>query len=162
LRELKIRIAFIVRNFSSAPESPTHALIVICTSQRRQMMHFTIPIPPRTKKNHSQVVIRRSKAGRLYGTILPSKQYRDYLAKCAPFIPRLEIDYPVNIKAVYYEDTRRVVDITNLQAALHDILVEYGCVVDDNSKIIVSTDGSRVSYDKENPRTEVWIERVEE
>ena len=41
------------------------------------------------------------------------------------------------------------------------MLVKYGVIEDDNSRIIVSMDGSRVRYDKENPRTEVTIEMVE-
>lgn len=35
-----------------------------------------------------------------------------------------------------------------------------GVVIDDNSKIIATMDGSRVEYDKENPRTEVIISEV--
>lgn len=38
-----------------------------------------------------------------------------------------------------------------------DLLVAYGIIEDDNSKIVASMDGSRVSYDKDNPRTEAEI-----
>lgn len=55
---------------------------------------------------------------------------------------------------------RRRVDLCNLHEALCDVLVKYGVLEDDNSNIVVSMDGSRVFYDKENPRTEVEIERV--
>ena len=41
--------------------------------------------------------------------------------------------------------------------ALHDIMVKCGTLKDDNAHIIVSTDGSRVLYDKDNPRTEVLL-----
>lgn len=57
--------------------------------------------------------------------------------------------------------TRRRVDLCNLHEALCDVLVKFGVVQDDNCKIIASMDGSRVLYDKENPRTEVYIEKVE-
>jgi hypothetical protein len=40
------------------------------------------------------------------------------------------------------------------------VLVKYGAIIDDNSLIVTSMDGSRVYYDKENPRTEIYIERV--
>ena len=73
----------------------------------------------------------------------------------------LGIDQPVNVAAKFYMPTRRRVDLTNLHEALHDILVNYGILTDDNAKIIVSTDGSRVYWDKENPRTEVIITAVE-
>ena len=56
--------------------------------------------------------------------------------------------------------TKRRVDLTNLMEATHDILVHCGVLADDNSKIIVSVDGSRVEYDKNNPRTEIEITEV--
>ena len=70
---------------------------------------------------------------------------------------RIGIDYPVNVKATYYMPTKCKVDIVNLHSALHDILVKCGVLKDDNCRIVVSTDGSRVRYDKENPRTEIEI-----
>lgn len=120
------------------------------------MIKFTIPIQPITKKN-SQQIIYNPKTKR--PMIIPSKAYKQYESDCQHFIKRLEkpIDEPVNVKATYYMGTRRKVDLTNLHEALHDILVAYGTLEDDNYKIIVSTDGSRVKYDKENPRTEVEI-----
>jgi Holliday junction resolvase RusA-like endonuclease len=56
--------------------------------------------------------------------------------------------------------THRRVDLTNLLEALNDILVKYGVIEDDNSNVVVSVDGSRVLYDKENARTEVEITEV--
>jgi len=53
------------------------------------------------------------------------------------------------------------VDLTNLHEALHDILVKCEVLEDDNCKIIAATDGSRVMYDKDNPRTEVVITAME-
>jgi Holliday junction resolvase RusA-like endonuclease len=57
--------------------------------------------------------------------------------------------------------TRRKVDITNLLSATHDILTKHNVIADDNMDIVVSVDGSRVFYDKENPRTEITISRTE-
>lgn len=93
--------------------------------------------------------------------IIPSKAYVEYKEACAPFLRPMGINKAVNIKAVYYMPTRRRVDLINLHEALHDIMVDYGVLVDDNSNIVASTDGSRVEYDKDNPRTEVEIERRE-
>lgn len=67
----------------------------------------------------------------------------------------------MNVKAVYYMPNRRRVDLINLHEALHDILVHYKVLADDNCKIIVSTDGSYVDVDKWEPRTEVTITEVE-
>lgn len=119
-------------------------------------MKIVIPVAPITKKNHQQII-------RVNGSprVIPSKQYRQYEKDCFPFLKALGIDYPVNIKALYYMPTRRIVDLCNLHEALCDVLVKYGVLEDDNSRIIVSMDGSRVLYDKQNPRTELEIERVE-
>ena len=78
-----------------------------------------------------------------------------------PFLKPIWINYPVNVKALYYMATRRKVDLCNLHEALCDVLTAYHVVEDDNCRIIASMDGSRVLYDKDNPRTEVYIERVE-
>ena len=118
-------------------------------------MKFVIALPPVTKKNSQQII----KAGNRV-MIIPSKKYREYEAQCIPFLKPLHIDYPVNIEAIYYMPTKRRVDLCNLHEVLCDVLVKYGVIEDDNSKIIVSMDGSRVRYDKENPRTEVTIEMV--
>ena len=92
---------------------------------------------------------------------MPSEQYQQYAADCAIFMPKEEmIMDPVNVEAVFYMPTRRAVDLVNLQEALLDVLVAYRVIEDDNSKIVVSMDGSRVSYDKERPRTEVRITKV--
>lgn len=109
---------------------------------------FTIHEKPVTKKNHMQIV---------RGRLIQSKQYREYEARAVPSCPKLMIDYPVNVEAHYYMPTRRKVDKTNLESALLDVLVEAGTLADDNCTIAVSTDGSRVHYDKDNPRTEVII-----
>lgn len=121
-----------------------------------KIAEFTIPLPPRTKKNSQQIIMLGCRP-----MIIPSKLYKQYEKDCAAFMPQIEtIDKPVNVQAVYYMPTRRRVDLCNLHEALCDVLVHHGVVIDDNSKIIATMDGSRVEYDKENPRTEVIISEV--
>ena len=99
---------------------------------------FTIKLKPITKKNSQQIV--KDKTGR--PRIVPSSAYKKYEKQCEKFMPDIEtIDCKVNVKAVYYMPNNRRVDLTNLHEALHDILVHYGVLSDDNCKIIVSTDG---------------------
>ena len=117
------------------------------------MIQFTIPIIPRTKKNSQQIIKINGQP-----RIIPSKAYKQYEKDCKPFMPKVEtIQEPVNVQAVYYMPTRRAVDLCNLHEALCDVLVRYGVVADDNCRIIATMDGSRVEYDKDNPRTEVKI-----
>lgn len=123
-------------------------------------MTFTIPIAPVTKKNH-QEIYRNPKTGKRF--ITQSKQYKAYEAACLLHIPRRarkKIESEVNLKALFYMPTRRRVDLVNLLEALQDVLVLAGVLADDNSNIVVSTDGSRVLLDRDNPRTVVEITSV--
>ncbi|RHP41002.1 RusA family crossover junction endodeoxyribonuclease [Clostridium sp. AF32-12BH] len=124
-------------------------------------IQILIPLPPITKKNHQQICWKNNSGGKKTPFVRPSAQYGHYEKDCSVFLKALGINQPVNVSAKFYMPTRRRVDLTNLNEALHDILVHYGVLADDNAKIIVSTDGSRVYWDKENPRTEVTITAVE-
>lgn len=124
------------------------------------MIKFTIPLVPVSKKNSSQIMINK-KTGKPF--IMPSSKYRQYEREASRFIPKRKepINTPVNVKCLFYMPTRRRVDKSNLEEAIHDILVKVGMLADDNRDIIASTDGSRVYYDKNAPRTEVEITEVE-
>ena len=123
-------------------------------------MTYTIKLPPITKKNSQQILINRA-TNRPF--VMPSKQYKDYEAKAVWYLqpkPEKPIDYPVNVKCLFYMPTHRRVDGVNLLESTLDILVKSGVLADDNSNIVVSTDGSRVLYSKENPRTEIEIVEI--
>ncbi len=121
-------------------------------------MRFVIELIPRTKKNSQRIF--RGNNGRIF--IAPSKAYKDYEKEAGYFLrkPERPIDYPVNIRALFYMPTRRRVDLVNLQEALCDVLVVHRIIADDNYRIVASMDGSRVMYDKYHPRTEVEITEV--
>lgn len=123
------------------------------------MLKITIPIEPVTKKNHSQVVMIKGRP-----LVLPSKPYQEYEKKCKQYVPLLEtpIDFPINLQCIFYKGTHRKCDLTNLLQAVCDILVKYKVLEDDNYSIVSSVDGSYVDYDKENPRTEIYITKKEE
>ena len=126
------------------------------------MIHYTIPIAPVSKKNSQRIVINRVTGKPI---VIQSEKYVDYEATASYFLrpkPKKPIDFPVTVRAIYYMPTRRRVDTANLNSALHDILVKYGILADDHRDIIASTDGTRTYLDKENPRTEVYIEEYEE
>lgn len=122
-------------------------------------LQFTIPLQPITKKNNGRI-IKNKETGNC--GFIPSEQYKRYEKDCKYFIPAHYIKDPINVKAIFYMKTKGLVDLTNLNESLHDIMQEYNCIVDDDCKIIISTDGSRVMYDKDNPRTEVTIERIDD
>lgn len=118
---------------------------------------YTIPVDPRTKKNSLSIAYNR-RTGAPF--IRQSEQYSEFEEAAAYYLlprPSPPISYPVNVKCVFYMKTRRRVDKSNLEAAVHDILVENLILADDNRDIIAATDGSRVYYDKEHPRVEITI-----
>ena len=118
---------------------------------------FTIPLNPVTKKNHGRII----KVGN-YPKLIPSRAYERYEEDCGYFIKGKHgrISEPVEVTCRFYMKTRRKVDLANLLNAIDDVLVRYGVIADDDSSIIVSHDGSRVLYDKDNPRTEVDIHGI--
>ena len=121
-------------------------------------MHFVLYGDPRTKKNSRRHVTVQKLTGAEYTMPLPSKQFSAYEKDCLKQITgnqRRRITTPVNVKAVYYMQTRRKVDLVNLLEGTCDILRDAGVVEDDNRNVIASTDGSRVFWDKKNPRVEI-------
>ena len=122
------------------------------------MQKIIIPIAPRTKKNSQQIITVKGRP-----MIIPSKQYKQYEKDCGYFLTHVEpFLSPCNVKCLYYMPTHRRVDLVNLQEATLDILVHYGILIDDNSNVVVSMDGSRVLYDKENARTEIEITEIKD
>lgn len=123
-------------------------------------MKLTLYGDPRTKKNSARILRTRSGAP----FVAPSKAYGDYETDCLRQIkkPRSPISARVNVRCVYYMKTARRVDLANLIEATCDILVKAGVLEDDHCRIVAGHDGSRVEYDKENPRAEIWIEEMED
>lgn len=123
-------------------------------------MKIIIQLPPVTKKNSQRIVNVRGRS-----IIIPSKKYADYektavaeiRAQMGDIGYRFPITNACDVKCVFYMGTRRKCDLTNLLEAVDDVLVKAGLLEDDNFTIIASHDGSRVYYDKDNPRTEIDI-----
>ena len=123
------------------------------------MYKLTVLGKPITKKNSMQMITDK-RTGRVFP--IPSKAFKNYqkvfLSQAKR--PKAPISEPCNVQAVYYMPTRHMVDITNLLSATHDLLVDAKILEDDNSRIVKSVDGSRVYYDKENPRVEIEVRRI--
>lgn len=128
------------------------------------LAQYVIPLDPRTKKN-SQMIAGTGPRCPMCGK--HTKQFirqghanTKYSAQAAQFLrPKPKEPFGAEVRIVYrlYMQTRRRVDDLNLYAALDDILVKEKILKDDNMRIIRSRDGSRVFYDKEHPRAEIYI-----
>jgi Holliday junction resolvase RusA-like endonuclease len=121
------------------------------------IIKFTVPLTPITKKNSQRIIMRGNKP-----CILPSEKYKEYESIALWYIPKrgMAIDFPVNVKCIFYMPNNRLCDLTNHLESIDDVMVKAGLLKDDNYKIIVSHDGSRVFVDKDNPRTEVEITKI--
>lgn len=116
-------------------------------------MNMVLYGDPRTKKNSPRLFIRNRRA-----CMLPSKAYCNYEKLCLSQIhesQRIMLDRRINLRAIYYMQTRREVDLGNLLASTCDILVKAKVLKDDNAKIVATHDGSEVRYDKDLPRVEI-------
>lgn len=120
-----------------------------------------VPLDPKTKKNNQQVLYN-SKTKKPF--IAQNNAYKRYERDAGWFLKKIPqpISEPVNVKCVFYRDTKRLCDLPNLLNAILDILRLYGIIEDDNRNIVYSVDGSKVLYDKENPRTEITITKAED
>lgn len=123
---------------------------------------YIVSLPPVTKKN-SQQILTNHRTGKPF--IAPSSAYKRYEEQSIYFLtpkPKTPLAGRCRVVTVFYMKTRRRVDLTNLLEAAHDTLVAAKILADDNSTIIASVDGSRVLYDKENPRTEIIIDVLDD
>lgn len=144
------------KNLSEKNQPSTQSINTIHNTLKKNNLKFTINVKPTTKKNHSQIIYAHGRP-----MIIPSKQYEQYEKDCAWFLPHLDkpIDYPINLKCIFYMPTKRRVDLCNLQEAVCDMLVHYGILADDNRNIVATMDGSMVLYDKKNPHTDIEISK---
>lgn len=123
-------------------------------------MKIIIPVIPRSKKN-SQQIIYNPKTKR--PMIIQSKLYANFERECGLYLKKYKsnIDYSINLKIDFYVPDKRRRDIANYIEAIQDILVKYEVLKDDNYNIIESLDGTRMHIDKENPRVEIEITKIE-
>lgn len=131
-------------------------------------LKFTIKADPRTKKNSLMIAgsgKRCPRCNKFEKQWVRQGKAHDAYEKAALWQlrprPARPIDYPVNVQCLFHMETRRKVDLLNLLATVDDLLVEAGILADDNCRIVVSHDGSRVLHDPRNPRTEILIQKLD-
>ncbi|MBR4291642.1 MAG: hypothetical protein IKT52_13540 [Oscillospiraceae bacterium] len=125
---------------------------------------YLIPLDPRSKKNAHRIsgCGKRCQVCGKYAKqfIRNGKSTTDYAFKAVQYLhpkPPKPIEGPVWLVYKLYTATWHRKDDLNLYEALDDILVSNGILKDDDRKTIRSRDRSRVLYDKENPRAEIYI-----
>lgn len=126
------------------------------------LLKFTIPVNPVTKKNSGQIITVGD-----YPRLIPSKAYLAFEKECYPYFKMVQdrvgqIDYPINLKAVFYTKKKNKIDLVNLLNALDDAMVKSELLIDDNRDIVAAHDGSRVYCDKYKPRIEIEIKKLDD
>lgn len=133
------------------------------------LAEFVIPLDPRAKKNSHRISgcgPRCPVCGKFKRQFVRNgASTLDFAFWAVQYLrpkPQKPIEGPVHMVYRLYTETRRKVDDLNLYENLDDILVKNGILEDDNTRVIRSRDGSRVGYDKESPRAEIFIYRYQE
>lgn len=124
-------------------------------------MKIEIPLLARSKKNSQRIIWNKNTKRPM---IVQSKIYQNFERECSYFLLKYKnsnINYPINLKCLFFVSDKRRRDLTNLENAIADILVKYKVIEDDNYNIIQSWDGSRIIYDKEQePTIIIEIEKI--
>lgn len=130
---------------------------------------YVIPLDTRAKKNSHRIAgsgPRCPMCGKFKKQFIRNgSTATDFAFRAAQYLsPRPVKPFACQVHLIYrvYTATWHKKDDLNLYEALDDILVKEGVLADDNRKIIRSRDGSRVLYDKDNPRAEIYIYEYEE
>lgn len=125
---------------------------------------YVIPLDCRAKKNSHRIAgsgPRCPMCGKFQKQFIRNgSTATDFAFRAAQYLsPRPVKPFSSQVHLIYrvYTATWHKKDDLNLYEALDDILVKEGVLADDNRKIIRSRDGSRVLYDKDNPRAEIYI-----
>jgi len=143
---------------------------------------IVVPGNPIIKKNTSKTsLFQKDKFGRRTVRAIPVHYYtkvykewaRNAIQSCAVFKTKHpEISFPIteqlNMKCLFYRDSNRIIDLSNLFAGIQDVMAGnekwanipkhlFQIIYDDSTRYIGSLDGSRVLLDKVNPRIEVYL-----
>ena len=125
-------------------------------------MIIKIPLLARSKKN-SQEIRKNWKTGKYF--IAQGKLYEQFEKDCKYFLIKYsdyKINYPINLKCLFFVNDKRRRDLTNLENAIADILVKYKILKDDNYNILAGWDGSRIIYRPEQePEIVIEITKME-
>ncbi|MBW2084462.1 MAG: RusA family crossover junction endodeoxyribonuclease [Deltaproteobacteria bacterium] len=123
-------------------------------------VEITLPGRPMSKKNHQQIW-RNRKTGKPF--VVQSEQYQNYETECLWHLKKYRgpcFTGPVRLKCEYWMPTRQKPDLVGLIQATQDILQKAGIIRDDQD--VMRLDGSKiVGVDRENPRVEIEIIKIE-
>lgn len=135
-------------------------------TEQSVVFRYVIYGDPASKKNSKRIIVNKRTGKPM---IISSKKYNKWHKGAeAQFkkdgVKKWNFDTPLNAKMIIYRANKRggVGDLNNFTQGPLDVLTERGIIKDDNRNIVYSTDGSRLFFDKENPRVEIELSLTSE
>jgi len=136
------------------------------------MIKFTIYGNPIVKKNTRPVYVNKATGKRFIGKSKRLKEYENNsvmqlkkfkrlyykLNSSGEVVDDFPISNPIQVMYKFYRGTRHKVDTSNLIEAPQDCLIKAGIISDDS---IIKKITAEKFYDKDNPRTEIEIEVID-
>lgn len=126
-----------------------------------EILNFTIPGRPATKKTHQNVVMIKG-----YPRVLPSKQYVKYEKSCKQIcenawknLGKIPMDFGIGINMRIILNNWAIGDHTGYCQAIGDILEKWGIIADDKWIHWVSDNQHWLIIDPLNPRIDIIIYR---
>lgn len=125
-------------------------------------MNIIIMGQPASKKNSMQLVIVNDRF-----IPVPSKSYRTWMKIARPQVRAqvrdldgLPMDRPVHLKVLAYRHTKRKIDLSNIYAAVEDMLQAFRILKDDS--LVEHHDGSRkiLGVPADEARVEITLEEI--
>jgi crossover junction endodeoxyribonuclease RusA len=120
-------------------------------------IHLILPWPP-SMNGYWRSILR----GRRCCQILSAKAREYRVAASEAMLPHLRvqmIEGPVKVTERFYPPDKRVRDMSNYRKAYEDAITHFGLWKDDSQ--VVEVHGYMMPCDRERPRVEVTIERLD-
>ena len=112
-------------------------------------------------KKNSKIMVCRGK----FPMLLPSAKYKEWhkdaiIQLAQQKVPKDKLNKPIKITTTFYAPDKRVFDLSNKIESIHDLLVDYGFLEDDNYTILKEVVTIYGGLDRKNPRAEIKIEDI--
>lgn len=120
--------------------------------------HYTIKGRVPSKKNSRNVFVRGGKQFNI-----PSTKYKEWHRQASAQLlaqKKIKFQEAYEVQLMWYMPDNRRKDLSNCSESILDLLVDHDIVSDDSWQIIPRLYITCAGVDKENPRCEIWLNKV--
>lgn len=119
-----------------------------------------VTLPRKTKADRKMIINLNNYRNWHY--IINNQIKEIYTEQLKDQLSNLKITGQIKLRFILYKASNRISDRSNVLSIQEkffcDAMTHYGCILDDNDEIIVSTTYLSGGIDKENPRVEVYVD----